>query len=560
MKFSNWIIGSMTASLILATPLVTHAENTVMEPVKFLVSLQDDIGNHICNGTYIGNSQILTDAYCKQSSIIPIPPIGTPIDPPVIIRPIPGSVALVENSQVLSQLSNAMPLAQGLAMASDRIQVAAGTEIISNASLFGEPTHAVFLLPNGDSHPIALERDFFFSKKAISPVTGTEMILTATSVPDGVMAAPMADEALTRQLLEDSSTQFTLIGKYITGNEKVTQQEQAIADACYNLSTEKYKQNLCFTPEDGGFCSNDSTALGASLIANINSNNPVLIGIKPSNGCGVFQGMPHSFSASARLVSWANLQSLKQQGLNVVSAYEFGRYKKRSHHELTITFENESDSQKFDLSNFHLNDLQAITVVNNSCEVLLPLESCSVSLHTTVPESINYMEVLNFNALNVNAGIFLSLNGYQDKKFKSDKKSTWRVSGWKNVRDIDSDFSHPRLNGHLITQDAFSSSPTITRNEYVDGPTKVNVTYRTSGSDFLAFMVLKQRKSLKDNSQLLSIGGFMPGTNGEWQTGVLDITEPGRYSLTLQRAVLSVVGLPLEDLEVRDVCIGECEN
>ncbi|MEH6345470.1 MAG: hypothetical protein V7785_10330 [Bermanella sp.] len=558
MKFPNWIIGSMTASLLLATPIITHAEDAVVGPVGFLVSLQDDSGNHICNGTYIGNSQILTDAYCKQSAVISFPPIITPIDPPVIISPTPGTLALVQDSEVMSQLTNAMPAMQDSPMSSAMIQATPDTDVITSASLNGEATHAVFLLPNGDSAPIPLERDFFYTKKDMFPVTGSEMILTATSVPEGVVAITMATEVQTTELLEDSNTQFTLVGKYITGNEKVTQQEHVISDQCYNLSTKKYQQSLCFTPDSGSYCISDSVALGAPLIANINGHQPLLIGVKPINGCGFFQNQGSSFSASARLVSWVNLQGLKQQGLNVVSAFEFGEFKKRSHHELTITFKNESDTQKFDLNDFHMNEWQAMSVTNNNCETLLPLESCSVSVHTSVPESINYMEVLNFNALGTNAGIFVSLNGYQDRKFKSDQKSTWRVSGWKNVRE--SGFSHPRLNSHLITQDAFSSRPTITRNEYVDGPTKVNVTYRTSGSDFLAFMVLKQRKSLKDNSQLLSLGGFMPGTNGEWRTGVLDITEPGRYSLTLQRAVLSVVGLPLEDLEVRDVCIGECEN
>ncbi len=271
-----------------------------------------------------------------------------------------------------------------------------------------------------------------------------------------------------------------------------------------------------------------------------------------------FFGQANSFSATARLVSWANLQGLKQQGLSVVSAYEFGEFEKHSHHELTITFENESEDQKFDLNDFHMNDWKSMRVVNNNCEVLIPSESCSVTLHTSVPEAINYMEVLNFNALDTNAGIFVSLNGYQDRKFKSDRKSDWRVNGWKTVRD--SGYGNHRLGGHLITQDSFSHSPTITRNEYIDGPTKVNVTYRTSGYDFFAFMVLKQRKSLKDTSQLLSLDGIMPGTSGEWRTGVLEITEPGRYSLSLKRSVLSVVGLPLEDIEIKDVCFGECNQ
>ena len=94
----------------------------------------------------------------------------------------------------------------------------------------------------------------------------------------------------------------------------------------------------------------------------------------------------------------------------------------------------------------------------------------------------------------------------------------------------------------------------------MDGPTKVNVTYRTSGNDFFAFLVSKQRESLKDNSQMLSLDGLMPGTNGEWRTGILEIKEPGRYSLSLKRAVLSIVGYPIEDLEIRDVCIGECDQ
>ena len=130
MKYPHWIINSMIASLLLVTPLSAQAEDTITEPVRFLVSLQDDNGNHICNGSYIGNSQILTDTYCKQSTIIGLPPIGTPIDPPIIITPTPGTLALVEDSDVMSQLSDIMPLAQELSLPSSMMQAVPDLSLI----------------------------------------------------------------------------------------------------------------------------------------------------------------------------------------------------------------------------------------------------------------------------------------------------------------------------------------------------------------------------------------------------------------------------------------------
>ncbi len=71
MKLPHWIASSMAASLILVTPHLTHANssaddvlNEQLTPVNFLVSLQDEVGNHVCNGSYIGHSHILTEANC----------------------------------------------------------------------------------------------------------------------------------------------------------------------------------------------------------------------------------------------------------------------------------------------------------------------------------------------------------------------------------------------------------------------------------------------------------------------------------------------------------------
>jgi len=93
-----------------------------------------------------------------------------------------------------------------------------------------------------------------------------------------------------------------------------------------------------------------------------------------------------------------------------------------------------------------------------------------------------------------------TLNGYLNRKFKGDRTSDWQVSGWKTIRGTG--YGMHRLAGQLITQSNFSSNPTITRNEYVNGPTKINITYRTSGGGAFTFMITEQRKSLNDKSPL----------------------------------------------------------
>jgi len=559
MKYPHWIVSGVTASLLLVNPLLTHAEDGLTEPVSFLVSLQDDAGNHICNGTYIGDSHILTHANCKQSAIV-LPPLEP--FPPIVVTPVPGSLASAQNSQVAEQMSAAMSTVQGAPVQASTIQAAQGIGI--SFPLNGDPTQAVFLLPGGDSAPIPLVRDVFISKRDIHPVTGNEQIFTLSSVPEEAVAITLADEAFTNQLLQDVNTSFTLIGKYIENSPIVTRQNHDVSDDCFIYGNDKYRRSLCFSPSPSRPCSWDAKATGAPLFATSSDGRQVLMGFKPSLFCPLSTNL-HTytgqvFTASSSLIQWANLQALKHQGLDVVSAYEFGTFKKHSHHELNITFVNKSESQRFDLENFNMRDGQAMTVKNNDCGILLPSETCSLTLHTRVPEALNYLEELSFSAQGLDAGIFVSLDGYQDRKISGDSSSTWRVSGWKSSgsHGHHSKLRHNRHGGTLYSNTGLSEQPSLIRNEYVDGPTKIHVTYRTEGTNSFVLGTSTQRKSLKATPGGFFLGNVMPGTSGEWLTYTLEIKELGRYQVSLSQFALSIVGQPTEDIAVSKICIGEC--
>ncbi|MEY8263800.1 MAG: hypothetical protein RPR98_06310 [Bermanella sp.] len=551
MKYPHWVIGSMAASLFLVSSHLSQADDAPQqseEALYFLVSLQDEAGNHICNGSYIGNNHILTSASCRLSNAIPIPiptlPISLSSSP--VLDPsnhtISASVAS-EDTELAMQLSNGAPLNQAL---SDSTAVGVG--------LFdGSPTHAVFILPTGNSDAIPLLTEGFFVKKDRFPVTGGELIYTSVSVPDEAVAITLADDALLDELLEDSDSRFTLVGKYIQSMwADVTRQEHVVSGDCYDLGAENYKRNLCLVPRDPSACANNQQALGAPVFTTLDDGKQVLVGFKPSASCNFLQ-LASTFTASSRFPQWANLHALKQQGLEVVAAYEFGVKKKRSHHHLNITFNNISDGQSFELNNFKMSDSHVIAVKKNNCGVLLPSESCNVRLHTKVPAAINYIEQLTFNAQGLKAGIFVALHGFQEHRIAGDKGSTWRVSGWKNRKG-----NHDGEGKVLYTSAKFSSNPSLIRNEYVDGPATVNVTYRSDGVSPFVVGVENQRRSLFDNPNISSLGNMLPGTNGEWQTHSIVIPQPGTYNIKVGRSALSIFGGTKEDIEISRICIGEC--
>ena len=556
MKFPTWILGSITASFLATSPVVTQAD--VIEPVSFLVSLTDEMGNHICNGSYIGNQHILTGSNCMQLSSGPVIPIPLPPGdtlPPIDITPIPTNMVVDPNSELFSQLSSGKMITQE-AMA----QGLQGQASNGLSSFDGKPTHAVFLLPEGDSALIPLERDFFFTKSDVYPVGGAELIYTVTLVPSGAMAIPLAGNDLSQKLLADDNTVLTLMGKYLAGSEAVTEQNHLVSDGCLALSANgKYQENLCFMPSPSRLCSSDRKSFGAPMVANDRDGTQVLIAMKANSGCNFFN-TGNTFAAASRLVPWTNLQALKQQGLDVVSAYEFGSQKKRSHHDLTITMVNNSQWQKFDLTGFEMGSDESMRIKQNDCGTLLPEESCRVTLHTRVPHGLNYLERLSFNSLDLDAGINIALDAYEERTFSGDKNAQWHVNGWKSASGRGHIGERPKAGGSLYTSAEFSSYPVLTRKQYIDGPTTMHVTYRTDGNDQWVLGGNIFRKSLRATEGMITLGNFLPGTNGEWQTHTIEISQLGSYSVSLARGGISIFGDQPVDIEIRDVCFGECED
>lgn len=575
MKNIKWIASSMVASLFSMTPVMSFAEEIVFEndpPVNYLVSLQDSAGNHVCNGSYIGNGQVLTSPNCQYTITFPSPiPIPGPIDGgPIIIEP--GGPILGNIGDIpISTLPSNTALNTSASLESEALSLSLNT-----------PSYAVFLLESGESDPILLEGYFFSAKRSVYPAGGGAVLYTLKTVPAEAEAIEMADDELIDELLSDANNIYRLVGRNMQSNDILN--TQFTSSSSCDHSKVPFKRSLCMTSNESRFCSifGDGTlfegTMGAPLVFTKANGEQVMMGFRPNGNCGSSSG-GDSYMASSNYPLWSNLYALNQQGLSVVSAHEFGTQKQGSHLTLNVTFRNDSETEAFNLGNFSLSDRQAISVKHNNCDQLLPSLSCSVTLHSRVPDALDHLEQLSFTVNDQDAGVYVALSGYQEHKFKGDKGSHWRMTGWsKGHNDNGRHHNRHEHRSRIISipKDT-NTNPTLVRQEYVSGPTQVTVTYRTTGGGAYSLAVYNQRKSLSDISSPLTIVNdiTLPATNGEWETGSIEINDLGSHEISLKvRKDLVFPGSggewpgdielpsdePVGDIEIKNICIGECDD
>ncbi len=592
---------SLAASLLLLTPLTGQAESNV----SFLVSLQDAQGNHVCNGSYIGNNQILTHSYCSYGILgEPISPSNTPPNS-ISLGPIPlsgtniiastappsgigldgldsgdlfinGVLITAASSVAASELNSSDFLVNGFPITGTSLDVTSDVknDLIINgvpvdtgniildgglstgtpgldfplASVLGSPVQAVFLLADGNSLPIPLTARVQINQvlRHRHPMNGSDAIFMVDAVPAGVEALLLADEQLTAELLQDTDRIFTLTGRYVDiYSSDVSSQSYVAQDSanCNNTNQSEYQQTLCLAPVDGDVCSTMMAAAGSPMYTLLDDGSKAMVAMQGYSGCG-------HFPASSRIKGWANSLALKEKGLTLAVAYDMGDRKINARHGLPIKLVNESSDQVFDITNLRLDKGQVFTVRKNRCGTLLPGDACTIRVKANAPQAQLYLDQLKFSSQGNEAGVYLAIGGFEDRHIDGDRRSSWHIEGWTN--------NGP--GGSLYTSAASTRYPSMSRNTPIAGPTKIHVTYRADGDAEVDYngnvigslTVSTHQKTLGASPDYFLAVPFLPATNGAWVTETIEITEPGIHSLYIQR------GPTMEEIEISNICIGEC--
>ena len=551
MNLSVRKINALSLGLFLLLPINAQANESPSETnTAFLVSIQDDKGNHLCNGSYIGNNQILSQGSCHYASPIspvappPIDPIiiSPPIDPiitPIPIDPITGSpiISATENLTLDDTWSD--QLGSGVLTGSiDDSLSCPGTGI----GYFTTPFQAVFLLPDGNSEPIPLST--VETVRYQHPISTSDSIYIVDSVPEEAIAIKLASKIQIDELLENNTTKFSLIGKYVnwSSSEIAIKDYQAQPPSlCDTPYQNEYAPTLCLKPIEIDECFQKQGVIGAAILATTNDGQQLLVGMKKDI-------TDHKgFTNISRVTDWSNLLALKKQGLSVATAYEVGRQAIHTRNKLTLKIKNNSDEKIFTLDSFKIDKRQVFTLNKNNCGTLMPGDACSVVIKSKIHHPLIYTDKLVFNSNQGNSAIFLGVDGYSDQPIEGSRKSIWHITGWKK--------SNIGRQGGIYTNDSFSSRAIIELNTYMTGPNTVHITYKTVDDKPDALILFSGRRSLDYGMYGYTTLKSIPGTNGHWITEEINIDEPGTHSLTIMRGS----GLtPGADVEISDICLESC--
>ncbi|MGR6874756.1 hypothetical protein ACU6U9_21270 [Pseudomonas sp. HK3] len=248
-----------TASLMLIGAL---SLNTVQaeEHYTYLVSVQDSNDQHLCNGSYIGNNQILFSPDCQSQSIIFPPPF-------LNTAPVTDQSVIV-NGSVMSENTKLEPGVYNTSGMSARSNLSAnGTLFINNAEvstteyasdfnpsddLFpipipipGFPVKIVFTLPDGTQS----EGESIVTTQS-HPYTGHQLIATVNEVPDGIEALTLANSDLINKLENAGDVKVDVAGRYYdNGSNDITVKTFIVSpvESCTGMKNTPLSRQLCLT-------------------------------------------------------------------------------------------------------------------------------------------------------------------------------------------------------------------------------------------------------------------------------------------------------------------------
>jgi archaellum component FlaF (FlaF/FlaG flagellin family) len=519
-KNKNKIEPLAVGLLMLGSLNLAHAQE---DNYAYLVSIQDSTGEHLCNGSYIGDNQVLMSPNCRNESRVLPMPIPSSSD-----SAMPEKATSLEGTTAPIQSDDLIPI-----------------------PLPGYPTHVAFTLPDGSQtspHPI--------SRTLTHAYSGDQIIAMVSTVPEGVESLTLAPEELISKLERAGNIDVNAVGRYFdTTTDDITVKTLRVAPAenCPSFVSHPLAKRLCLIKQvDDPFpsctidVSNKST--GVPIVYDSGSQK-YLLGYKRKN-TNFVEGCEY-WAASSRYINWLNLTHAKQEGLSIATAYDLGS---RPFGELTnvdITLQNQSADQHFNISkpDFLLGDY--FSVINNNCHTLNPGDSCEIKVYGKPIVPIKQEDMLTFAINGKSSGTYFVTDTEAEYKLRGDSQSHWNAQGWSQSGNYDE--------ASITFKSAYVEMPTLIRDKYLIDPKSVTVTYRATGNNQWLMGINMRRMGLHGDGMAITPLNVLPGTNNQWVTKTFDVTDPGTYQVSINRG-LSLFNFQTEEfsVEISDICFNDC--
>ena len=226
--------------------------------------MQDSNGEHLCNGSYIGENQILFSPDCQNNNIIfPFPSSSPPSlssldSSSVVINGVPmGDMQNIEPGVYSSSTPNtdSTQLSDGtLVINGVPISPASGDDIIPILGDGGIIIPSPFPTPN---YPVQVafnladgtqSAGYPIIKRMTHPFSGDDLIAEVSEVPNGVEALTLASDALLDKLESGQNIEVNVVGRYYSNSsEEIGVKTFTIAPItqCPTLSNDPLVRRLC---------------------------------------------------------------------------------------------------------------------------------------------------------------------------------------------------------------------------------------------------------------------------------------------------------------------------
>ncbi|GAA3930571.1 hypothetical protein [Litoribacillus peritrichatus] len=485
----------------------------------YLVSVQDSTGEHLCNGSYIGDNQILMSPDCRdQTTYFP-----TPI-------PIPSqNTASIDGNNITP------------------------TPVPIPIPLPGIPTQVSFNLPDGSQ---SLPQQINQTKT--HPYSGDQLIAVVDDIPEGLESLTLASDELIKKLENNGQVEVTVVGRYYnTTIDEIGEKAFRVgsADECPTFTSDPLAKRLCLIDtEDTPFptCTLDPTnkSTGAPVVYD-SGNDKFLLGYKKKT-TNFLEDCNH-WAASSRYLNWLNLTDAKQAGLSIATAYDLGERPINERTNVSITIQNQSDEQSFDISNPGFVLGSYYTVSRNNCQTLQPGDSCEIKVYGKPVVPIKQEDLLTFDINGETAGTYVVSSSIANHYIRSDRQSRWSMKGWsKSGNDIF---------GNISFKSTITKQPALIRDKHVVDPKSISITYRATGTNQWLMTVGMTRMGLFGDAGVLTPVNMLPGTGDQWVTKTFEVLEPGTYQASISQGS-NILGSTAEPfgIEISDICFNDCSE